>query len=243
MSKGKWIFAGVIEFFLVVLLFFLPAKEGVTLLLVYNLQFVVIQKAFLIRNKWFNGADWLRRSVYFVPYLLVLLFFTPPVLTNRHVFLLLLVGILVGGCFMIPRVKELRPYFNRELLSLFPPIKVRSFLLEAYSLVGSAFIQELFHKSFVIAVLFPVLGMIPALVISGLLFVGEHVLHTHAQNIFKPLDYLAQFLLSVCAGGLYLYSGSVWVAVSVHLTYNLLIAYSHFYRFWVTQPKRGRTLT
>ncbi|MBA1334424.1 MAG: hypothetical protein HPY66_2273 [Firmicutes bacterium] len=231
MSKQQWIVFTLMEFIIISLAIFFPSKGTIVLFLIVHLELLVIRKARKIHDKLFNGADWLRRTVYFIPYLLAFLLFTPDVPVTKHMPISLLFAIIVSICFLIPLIKELRPFYNQELMTLFPTITLRSASLDAYSNIASAILQELFYKAFVILSLLPLIGVAPALLISAFLFVAEHILHFAAQQRFRPRDFFKQFMLSLSAGLLFVYSGSVLIPILIHLTYNIPIAYTSFARF------------
>lgn len=232
MSKIQWAFFGLIELLLISILAVFHNFEMYLLFVIVQIDFVSMRKTYLIKDNWFNGADWLRRTTYFIPYVLPFIFLSPKIGSDSSFsFLFILGAIVTGTSFLALRYRDLKNMYDRELLSLFPKVSLREASLAMYSSVGSALLQELFFKAFVIRVLAPLIGTIPAVLFSSFLFVVGHILHYQ----FEWKDYIAQFGLSAVAGFLYVYSGSIVVAMLTHLTYNLPISFNYVYRYCINQ--------
>ncbi|MGG1343644.1 CPBP family intramembrane glutamic endopeptidase [Bacillus toyonensis] len=235
MKKLQWIVFLLLETFLI-LLFALNNTSEIFMLFVFiQLQMFVNLTARHIQDTLFKNADWLRRTVYFIPYTIAILFFSPILFFDASITrfsISALLAVLIGIVFLIPRLGEIKPFYNKELALFFPPVTFRKASIETYSLLVSAILQELFYKLFVMGLLIPIFGTIFSVIISAVLFVADHFIHARA-TMFRISDYLAQFLLSTCAGFLYVYSGSVWSAVLLHLTFNTPLAFSFFFRYWV----------
>lgn len=236
MIKIQWTFFGLVELLLVSILAVFNNFEIYLLFVIMQIDLLSLRKTHLIRDKWFNGADWLRRTTYFIPYALPFFFSLPKIGGGSSFSSLFILGsIVTGASFLALRYRELQNMYNRELLSFFPKVSLREASLEIYSGVGSALLQELFYKAFVISVLAPLIGAIPAVLLSAFLFVAEHIVHFWAANLFEWKDYIAQFILSAVAGFLYVYSGSIVVAMLTHLTYNLPTSFNYVYRYYINQ--------
>ena len=243
MRKYQWYFLWLMEGLLIFLLLYYPSWP--MLLLFGSMQFnlLIIRKAYLINDEWFNGADWLRRTVYFLPYLLVFLIFVPKApVAIVNVWLCLLLSVLIGIIFLLPRLKELSPFFNKDAILFFPPVSFREKAISTYSLLGSAFLQELYFKGFMLAILFPIVGVWMANLIVAFFFVAEHIVHYQVSQ-FRKTDFIAQFLLSLFAGGLYMISGSIWTAIIPHLVYNATIALTYHVRYWTHRFEARRSKT
>lgn len=236
MSKIQWAFFGLIELLLVTILVVFNNFEIYLLFVIVQIHYLLVRKAYLIRDNWFNGADWFRRTTYFIPYVLPFTFSSHKIGGGTSFsFLFILGAIVTGVSFLALRYRDLQNMYNRELMAFFPKVSLREASLEMYSSVGSALLQELFYKAFVISVLAPLIGAIPAVLLSAFLFVAEHIVHFWAANLFEWKDYIAQFILSAVAGFLYVYSGSIVVAMLTHLTYNLPTSFNYVYRYCINQ--------
>lgn len=239
MSKVQKLTLILLELFILLLFILSPSKEMLLLVVLIQIIILTIRNGILIQDKWFNGADWLRRTIYFIPYFIGIIVSKPMQVKTSYLLEYSLIAIVVGGGFLIPRIKGLLQFFNSELLVLFPSITLRFAILQVYSHIGSAIFQELFYKAFIIVTLIPVVGKIPAVLLSALLFAVEHFLHSMASKFFNLKEYIYQFLLSTAAGFLYIYSGSILVPILVHLAYNTPIAISYVYRFMANRSVKS----
>lgn len=237
MVKHQWICFIFLELMLIILLSVNPEVDTVTLFLLFNLMVLILRKALLIKDNLFIGAIWLRRSIYFLPHILVFNYYLESNFEQKNVIIYCFIAIFVGILFIIIRIKEISPFFMKEFLNFLPPISSYKLKVEVFSLLVSAIMQELFYKGFVIVVLLPKIGVFWALIISSLLFVSEHILHHSSSKIFMKKDFILQFLLSLIAGMLFVLSGSLIVAVMVHFTYNLPIAITYFLRYRMSKVK------
>lgn len=233
MNRMKWFAIGAVDLLLAAILIIHPGQETLYLLILTQIQLLINLNAYRIRDSAFKGANWVRRSVYFLPYLAAYSFFSGPSLEKEHLIVSFSLALLAGILFLIPRFGEIKPFYNKDLALFFPPLSLNVACLEVYSYLCSAVLQELYYKAFVIALLMPFTGAAVAVVISAVLFVFDHLAHARSST-FKLPDYLAQFAMGLCSGLLYVYSGSVWVAVLVHFTFNAPLAFSYFYRYEVT---------
>ncbi|EST52166.1 hypothetical protein T458_24420 [Brevibacillus panacihumi W25] len=238
MSKYQWISLVIIEAMLIMFVISFKTTEMYYLLIFTNLNYFINRHAHLIKNNWFKGADWVRRSVYFLPYLLCLLFLPTSHMNEiRQDGGLYLISIIIGICFIIPRLKELSPFYNKDFISLLPPVSFKTVTIELYTKIGSAVFQETYYKAFVLVLLYPFVGGTLGVFISSLLFMVEHFLHYWATKSFVIKDYLFQFLLSICGGIMYCVTGDIITAILVHLTYNLIVAFNYVYRFLIQRNK------
>ncbi|MED3553884.1 CPBP family intramembrane glutamic endopeptidase [Cytobacillus praedii] len=235
MKKKQWVTLLFVEAFLISNIIIKATNEMCILFMFINFQLIINLTAWRIKDTIFSNADWLRRAVYFIPYITAILFFSPNSTFDTSIsrfVVSMVVAVLFGLLLLIPRFGEIKPFFNKELAFFFPPISFSKACMETFSLFSSAIIQELFYKLFVIGLLISQFGIVLSLFISAFLFVADHLIHARAA-MFRPIDYLAQLILSICAGMLYVYSGSVLTAILLHLTYNLPLALSYLYRYWV----------
>ncbi|MEK3902080.1 MULTISPECIES: CPBP family intramembrane glutamic endopeptidase [unclassified Paenibacillus] len=233
MNRTKWCAIGAVYILLTAILIIHPRQETLYLLIFTQTQLLINLNAYRIRDSAFKGANWVRRSVYFFSYLIAYSFFSSPSLEKGNLIISFSLALLAGLIFLIPRFGEIKPFYNKDLTLFFPPLSLNAACLEVYSYLCSAVLQELYYKAFVIALLMPLTGAVAAVIISALLFVFDHLVHARSST-FKLPDYLAQFVMGLCSGLLYVYSGSVWVAVLVHFTFNAPLAFSYLYRYGVT---------
>lgn len=236
MKKKQWIALLFVETFLISTILIKTNNETLVLFIFINLQLIINLTAWRIKDTLFSSADWLRRGVYFIPYITAVLFFSPITsfgTSTRRIVISMVVAVLIGFLFLILRFGEIKPFFNKELAFFFPPITFRKSCMETFSLLTSAIVQELFYKLFVIGSLISIFGIILSIIISASLFVADHLIHARVA-MFRTIDFLAQLMLSIFAGILFVYSGSVLTAIILHLTFNLPLALSYIYRYWVT---------
>ncbi len=208
------------------------------LMLVFiGMQIVILinRMAYCIRDDLFFGADWVRRTLYFLPYILFFFMFgnDRSIDSSGNLYASVLIAIVLGLGFVLFKLKDLMTIFNKQYILFFAPITLSEALLQSYSLVGSAILQELFYRGFIFTTILLKEGPIQAIFFSSILFVSEHVLHQHAEKLFHWTDYMMQFLLSVLSCALYLYSGSVIVAILIHFMFNAPLAVNQFYRLWI----------
>lgn len=239
MNKQQRIIFILAEVLLVSLVILRFSRETIVLFGIMQLIFLIIQKVYLIKNELFHEAKLLRRTIYFIPCFISFLILMPRFPDGKNIKIFLVSAVIVGIIFLVPRIKEFKIFYNREFVTLLPPITLKTALIEAYSYLGSAITQELFYKSFIIAILYPLVGIIPAILISAFLFMAEHILHFATEDFFQAKDYLVQFLFSITTGFLYVYSGFVLVPILAHLTYNIPIMFSYFFRFSVSKQMEG----
>ncbi|WP_141434297.1 CPBP family intramembrane glutamic endopeptidase [Bacillus sp. 03113] len=235
MTKKQWIALLFVEVLLISTIIIKATNETYILFIFIHFQLIINLTAWRIKDMLFTNADWLRRAVYFIPYITAVLFFSPSTSFDTSlgsVVVSMVLAVLIGSLFLIPRFGEIKPFFNKELAFFFPPISFRKLCIETFSLLTSAIIQELFYKLFVIGLLIQIFRIELSIIISAFLFVADHLIHARS-SMFRPIDYLAQLMLSICAGILYVYSGSVLTAILLHLTFNLPLAISYFYRYWL----------
>lgn len=239
MNKFQWTIFVLVESILISLIILIPNRETIFLFIIMQLQILVVRKAKHIKMDAFNGADWLRRSVYFIFYLLPFYLYPIKSEINKDTFIWSLFAILVGILILIPRIKEISPHYNKELSFLFPPLTFRTVCLEVYSYVASAIFQELFYKSFILLVLYSLIGPVYATLVSSFLFMADHALHFAAKKLFQPIDYISQFVLSAVGGVFFIYSGSVFIPIILHLTFNAPLAFANIVRYyWIYSSKR-----
>ncbi|MBO8164928.1 MAG: CPBP family intramembrane metalloprotease [Brevibacillus sp.] len=242
MERHQYILFVLTELLLGGLLLLYPEWPMVILFASLQIIWFTNRKAYLIADHLFPGAMWVRRTTYFVPYLAVFLFFTPlpPEPLVQHLSLIFL-AVAIGVVLLAPRMKELYPLFQKEIVLLFPSCTFSKTVLEVYSLWGSAILQELYYKGVVIAILYPYVGKWVAVLISSFLFVIEHYLHFYAKDYGRK-DIIAQFCMSVSSGFLYVITGSLLTAVLVHVTYNGVISVTYLYRYLVhrNEEKGGK---
>ncbi|MBA9086873.1 membrane protease YdiL (CAAX protease family) [Fontibacillus solani] len=232
MKKEQVIALILIEVMLAVMVIARPSIEMILLCIFTQMQLFVNLTAYRIKDALFNGADWLRRTVYFVPYTSAIILFASITSAVEHLLHVMPIAICIGIIFLLPHLNEIKAFYNKDLVIFFPPLTFRQALLEFYSHIFSSIFQELYFKAFVMYLLIPRFGIPIAILASAILFVGDHLVHARSAA-FKLPDFLAQFALSICAGLLYVYSGSVWAAVMVHFTFNAPLGVSYLFRYWV----------
>ncbi|MEK8199510.1 CPBP family intramembrane glutamic endopeptidase [Lysinibacillus sp. FSL M8-0134] len=233
MNKKQWLIFIAIMLFLTFTLFIQNSIYTLLLLIFMLLQYVVNLNAKRIKNNSFKNADWVRRTLYFIPYLSAVLFLLPnekDIFPSINIVLSIVLSVIAGFFFIYLRKEEIKPFYNKELIIFFPPVTKKQKWIESYSLIFSAIFQELFYKLFVLTILIPIYGSILSILISAFLFVSDHIIHDKAQA-FRTIDHILQFSLSVLGGCLYILSGNVVTAVIIHLIYNLSISISYFYRY------------
>jgi membrane protease YdiL (CAAX protease family) len=194
--------------------------------------FLINKFAYLIKNELFVGAILIRRTLYFIPYIMVFFFLDIqyPKQNTQGMFYLTILAVFIAIPFLWVRKEELARFFDREFNLFIGGIKAKDMSLECYSLMCSAILQELFYKACIIALLLLKMNPFIAIIISSFLFVSEHVLHTRNKK-FEWKDYVVQFLLSSSAGILYVLGGNVLYPIITHMVYNGVIASTHIYRY------------
>jgi membrane protease YdiL (CAAX protease family) len=238
MNKQQVAVLVLMEVVLVLVMALHPSYATFLLFGIMQLHLFAIRTAFYVKKNSFQGADWVRRAVYFVPYAVAFLLLMPETpVEEGPVWLFAIFAIVAGFALLFPRREEILPFYNRELMSLFPPLGFRKAALENFTYIMSAVMQELFYKAFVIAVLYPLFGPVIAVGAASFLFMAEHALHHNAKKHFRLKDYGTQLLMGVVTGVLYLYSGSVLVPILAHFTYNFSISASFIVRYFVTRPR------
>ncbi|WP_277506366.1 CPBP family intramembrane glutamic endopeptidase [Paenibacillus sp. PastF-1] len=201
---------------------------------------LTVRTAHLIKDRLFPGAVWLRRTVYFLPYLLFYFVYHPDsALKTNHALVWIIVSLLLGTLLLLLRKRELTTIYNREFITYFSPMDCKNACLESYSSLGSAILQELFFKGFILSLLLPVINPLLAVVLTGFFFTEEHILHYRAKNSFEIKDYLLQFLMSIISGLIYWQSASLFIGSISHIVFNLSLVVNYWYRVWIHHSIRG----
>lgn len=146
------------------------------------------------------------------------LFFITPVISGQLSSAYVLLAVLSTALLLLLKSSDVKLQLSNQYARLFTKTNgvdvARSFVI---LLLGAAS-QELFYRYCIINALYSI-GWI-AVIISSILFVIEHYLHGKEAK-FDKKDFLMQFLLSLICGTLYFISGSLVLAIGVHLLYNL----------------------
>lgn len=213
-----------VEVFLMILALKNPRKEVFILILLYQLQIVIVTQAKHIKNHLFRGAVYVRRSLYFLPYIISLYWFNSQLLAIEiYTFKSMsacVLAFLLAILLYIPQMKKIRIYFLKDFNRLLGPRSNQEVILDVYSSLMSAIFQEIFYKCCIVHVLMMTGSPIYAINIAALLFLAEHYFHFASGIKFNWKDYATQFLMSGLGGWLYLYSGMVLPSIIMHLTYN-----------------------
>lgn len=234
MNKTQKINFILIQLLLCLLLFLKFCEETMLVFVGMQCTILIIRKGHLIKNNLFPGAVWFRRTVYFLPYILFyFLFGSSSRMELTHLVLWFVISILLGAALLLIRKRELTTIYNKEFIIHFSPLNRKEAILESYSCLGSAILQELFFKGFILNLLFNIINPIIAVIITGIFFTEEHILHYYAKNSYESKDYILQFLMSTLSGVIYLYSGSLSISLISHLIFNLSLVFNFWYRVWI----------
>lgn len=235
MKNYQWVCLITIELILISLVISDFSKDIMFVFIGMQIVILINRAAYCIRDDLFLGADWVRRTLYFLPYIIFFFMFgnDSTLDSSGNLIASVLIAIMLGLGFVLFKLKGLMTIFNKQYILFFAPITFSEALSRSYSLVGSAILQELFYRVFVFTTILLKKGPIQAVFFSSILFVSEHLLHYHAEKLFHWTDYVMQFLLSVFSCILYLYSGSVIVAVLIHFVFNAPLVVNQFYRLWI----------
>lgn len=231
-----------VQLVLVLILLFKFSEQTLLICIGMECTLLTIRTAHLIKDRLFSGAVWLRRTVYFFPYLLFYFAFHPDsALETNHAVVWIILSLSLGALLLLLRKRELTTIYNREFITYFSPMKCKNACLESYSSLGSAFLQELFFKGFILSLLLHVTSPLLAVVLYGFFFTEEHILHYRAKNNFELKDYLLQFLMGTISGFIYWQSASIFIGSISHIVFNLSLVVNYWYRVWIHHPIRGET--
>lgn len=165
----------------------------------------------------------LRWLGYYAPYILfVFTLGAANGLLHGNAFLSLVSGLMIGGAYFAATCYAYRDYLSsRDMLLLtFPYEHTKE---NAYwvicSLMGAVVSEELFYRLLIFNLIND--GLI-ALVVSTLLFVASHHLSPWSGGRYTPRDYLMQFIIGLICGIVFLLTGSLFGAILIHLSHNLL---------------------
>ncbi|NOW07501.1 CPBP family intramembrane metalloprotease [Clostridium beijerinckii] len=236
MIKKVWYIPLIICEIILIAIFLLESSR-VNFYMILNMQlvFIVIRKAKNIKDNFFYGAMWIRRTIYFIPYILPLIFFSPKVLNESNLLLNIFISIIVGICLILFNINGIKNLYNKDIMLLFPPITFNDLSIELYSSIGSAILQEFFYRVFLISSIYHIVGGVLAILISAILFVAEHMMHSILNNSFTIKDYIGQFIMSTLSGILFIKSGAIIVPMLIHIIFNGAISISYILRFYWTK--------
>ncbi|MCU5078597.1 CPBP family intramembrane metalloprotease [Bacillus cereus] len=171
--------------------------------------------------------DVVRSLLFFIPFCIPMLYYGIPSLkfdANLICYGMAITGSIIALMFQF---KEYKAFLNRDFYDLLPPLSLKSFLIEEYSLIASCFFEEIFYRFYL-----PKSMLEIELLASGIFFTVAHFIQGYTRKRFSIKSYIIIFFLSIIWYLSYKLSGSIWPAVIGHFFYNLptmLITCARFY--------------
>ena len=188
--------------------------------LIYSAVFLIVMLLTSLIRKNIRGfllADLLRTLLFFIPFLLPGIYYGLPDFTvnlgdNFIAYIIAITGSVIG---LSIHFKEIKPYFNKDLYYLFPPLPLKWFLITEFSLVGSAIFEEIFYRAFI-----PKSSILIEIIISVFLFTIAHFIQEPTRVEFTKKDYITLVIISIFWYLSFNISGSILPAIIGHLIYN-----------------------
>lgn len=184
---------------------------------VISILFTGNAKRIYDKNNSFLTA-FLRRSMYFIPFLLPLFLFFE-IFNDMFIFsfINIIIGLFVGIIFLIPNIKTWKVVLSKEFINMTLNNDRNTYLFNIYTGITAAFAEEIFFRGFILLYLED--QIIINSLLSIILFVSLHV-GTKWNNIFKNKDYLIQVLFSIASIVMFLSLDSILPSIVAHLVYN-----------------------
>lgn len=204
-------------------------------IVLYQIELIVVINACHLKK--FKGSKFIRRSIYFLPYLfsLFIMPFVKANYNNMSIILWILVALLLGLILGAPKLYLSRYLFNSGVAQFLPSLSTKDFLFDLLSYLFTPFLQELFYKIILLNYLLLIYPNHIALLFLGIFFVAEHYFHFASTKIFNIFDYIIQFIFTIVSGYIYIKTQSLLLCILIHATYNLLMFAPTIYRFIVNK--------
>lgn len=128
-------------------------------------------------------------------------------------------GLGVGAALLLVRFRELELTMSKEFQAMLPPMNRMDKFRDTIHPYAGAIAQEFFYRGLVLTTLIPYVGHY-AVLISSVLFMGEHYFHNNSSYVFDWKDYALQLLLGISLGYVFYLSGSFIGVAGGHCLYN-----------------------
>lgn len=183
----------------------------------YIFLFMVVQgiTAALFKLRGNLTRDWIRRLAIYKPLALPMVYYGVPALSVRINFYFYAMALGAPAIALVLQIRDMRPYFNKQLALLLPPVSASELFWVEYTLGMSAILEEIFYRAYV-----PHTNLLYGLALSTGLFAVAHMLHRSTR---KSLSATKQGMLIGLGATWYLttvLSHSLLPAILGHLAYN-----------------------
>ncbi|MBN3554061.1 CPBP family intramembrane metalloprotease [Fictibacillus nanhaiensis] len=189
---------------------------GVFLLSFYLSQLIRIK----IRNS--LTADFSRHLLFFLPFLIPSIIIGEPSFSHQitdEIWLGYGIAILASFVGIMLQFKDFNVYLSKDIYYIIQPINLRRLIISCWTLIGSAFVEELFYRDFLPG-LVPSWPVAAQILMCSILFTLAHFLQPSTKKTFTIKTYMIIFSLSLFWAISIELTGSIIPAILGHLIYN-----------------------
>ncbi|MBJ8107566.1 MULTISPECIES: CPBP family intramembrane glutamic endopeptidase [Bacillus cereus group] len=159
-----------------------------------------------------------RRSMYIFPLVIPLIFHFKPMLIIPQYFWII-IGVVVGMLFILPKVSTWRIVLSNDYISLITNKSRFYYVMSIYTLIGGAISEELFFRYYILSLSNKNEIVLLNVVISAVFFMLVHY-GTKWSSSFSKYDFIVQIVFGLTSAILLLFSGSIIPSIIAHLIYN-----------------------
>ncbi len=171
----------------------------------------------------------IRTAFFFIPYLLPVSFFSISLKWDIWKCILAVLFSMVIICIMyFGERKTLQIILDKEIMGLLPRISKESYYYRQVELLGSAIVEELFYRGYLLIELKKKHTIICAVVVVSIMFLVTHIFNLHAKERFDLSSYFQILILSFFLSALYLISENMLFPVIVHSLFNMPNMYRNY---------------
>lgn len=189
-------------------------QEVLIFILIFILLKCLLALIRMIRGN--NFLDIIRVILFFVPFILPAAYYGLPNVHFKGDLIFYFLCIIASILALWLKYQEFKPYIDKSLYKLLPPLTFKKFLILEISFIGSAIFEEIFYRFYV-----PHSHLITSMILSGLIFSLAHYIQNYTRGFFDLKTYFLLFFLSIIWYFSYVKTGSLLPAILGHLTYNL----------------------
>lgn len=184
----------------------------------------------------------IRRTLYFLPYIIFFYTYKPYIFSNKNIIKSVIIIVLLTIIMYTILYNKYNFFFNEGFIFMCGKIKFKDIIVNLYTNIGSALVQESFYKLYVFQTLFYIfdIRMLYSVTITSIIFMLDHLLCIGSLSRFRVSDFISQFIMSFISLILYVYSGNIIIAFSLHFLYNLFISFNNMYMYYIQNKSKGR---
>lgn len=185
-------------------------------------------------KKYYNAFTILRRSMYIIPLLIPMIgnFEISYFILNSDLVLWIVLGILIGSAFVLPKYKEWQIVLSDDLIHITATKNKFFYKMSIYTFVGGAVSEELFFRYFILGIFLMNGWIVEGILTSSILFMVLHYTTKWSEK-FSKSDFITQLLFGIFSGILFIISESIIPSLIAHLIVNsphiIQAAKSHSY--------------